>query len=214
MSAEATIVNIALVHAAVGKTIVTLDDQTETARAAKKLWDPVMQELQRERKWNFNEKVGILSPVGADPTIAYSTKWARAYRYLADCLFVRGIIPPRDDDGTIQELSVGGRIVEIPFAIRSDTLGQLILTNQGPGAECVYSFYHQAVELWPADFKMTASLRLGAYLSVALGKGDEKKIGERSFRLFEASLYKASATDAQEGVQDNSEDTDMIRSRG
>lgn len=213
MSSETVIANLALMHAGVGKRISSLTQASEAARCINELWTPTMKELQRETIWNFNTRIAQLTLVSST-TIAYSTRWARAYRYLPEALRIQAVLPSRDSDGTITDLSIGGKQVDVPFATISDSAGRLILTNEA-GAEARYSHFEEQVDLWPPDFQMCASLRLAAYALVSLGKGDPFKIGQRALTLFEASLTKARETDAREGVSDDdAERSDMIDSRG
>lgn len=213
MSSEVVVANLALTHAGVGKQIASLTEASEPARAINQLWHPTMKDLQRETRWKFNKRIMELTLINPDPTIAYSAQWSRAYRWPPEMLRIDAVLPSRDSQGTIADLQLVGRVLEIPYDVMSDSSGRMILTNE-EGAEAKYGHYEEQVDLWPTDFQMCASLRLAAYIAVRMGKGDKQKIGQRSFELYQMSLEKARVTNAQEGVPIPDDDGDMIRSRG
>jgi hypothetical protein len=206
--------NFALSHCGVGKQISSLTEKSEEARACNQFFVQVVQELHREFPWPHATRYGALSQVG-DITIAFSSQWCYAFRYLPEAEFIQEILPPpaSSSPATIQDNILAGRPFEIPFEIASDTVGRLILTNQ-PTAWAKYTALVMSPDLWPSDFRIMASFRLAAYIMPRLGKGDPKKLGQRSLELYEISLDRARATSAREGVPNLPMDTDMIDARG
>jgi hypothetical protein len=121
LNAKTEISNLALVHLGVGKQISDLDtDESSQAQSLRTVFDYWMKTVLCGYNWLFATAYVNIEPIQVFP----NQEWNFAYRYPADCLFLR-----RFWNGT----HLDDRTNMIPFVFDNDAQGKRILSNFGPG---------------------------------------------------------------------------------
>lgn len=198
-SSETEICNIALSNLGQSKTIASLTEQSEEARACSLLYPVARDAVLRDFKNGFSKKTAVLNLVEEDP----STEWGFSYRVPSDCLFVRRIV-----SGIRNETED----TKISFDIAADDQGSLILTDQ-EDAEIEYTYRVTQVSRFPADFVMALAFRLAAYMAPRLTGSDQFKIQQRMMQAYQIEIARSHQNAANESQWDVFPDSEFERSR-
>jgi hypothetical protein len=174
-------VNQALARIGVSQQVLALDtEDTQPAVVARlHLKDDVEYVLARF-PWEFARKYAALTLVDGTASDPVNDDWTFSYRKPTDCVFVRRLV--RSRGGAVNPTAP-------PFALGSDTDGDLILTNESSAA-----IEYTARGLCPAYmgdqlFKEALACKLGASLAPALTRMPEKV--KECLEALEATIAKA-----------------------
>lgn len=200
-SSKTVIANLALGHLGSGKEIANIDTENSAeARAMRRFFDQVQDELLRGFVWPFTTRFVDLTVVEEDPT----EEWAFSYRYPSDCLYARRILSGSRNDT---------RQSRVPYRIGQDDTGQLIYCDADePTLE--YSTRAEDVNRWPPDFVSAFSYKLAAYAAPTITGSDRAKLRELCLQLHAMADQKAMATAANEEQPDEAPENEFTRSRG
>lgn len=196
---ETKICNIALSNIGHGKTISSLTEASEEARACNEFYDICLEATLRDFKGGFSKKNKVLQLVEEDP----SSEWAYAYRYPNDSLEILRIV-----SGNRNETED----VKIPYEVFSDDQGSLIYTDQ-ENAECEYIYNNTNTSSYPSDFVLALSFRLAAYLAPRLTGADRFKLRQENYQAYMIEIKKAHSNARNELQKDYAPDSELERSR-
>lgn len=171
------------------------------ARACRRHYDSVIEEVLRDFAWLFARKTVTLQLVEEEPT----DEWGFAYRLPVDC--VKALrIPSGFRNETRQEV--------IPFERRDDVddAGGLIYTDQAE-AQLEYTRRASTPAFYPSDFVRAAAYLLSTAIGPTVVSGDPYNLIEKNLQLYGMAIAKArkNATDEQERDEENEAQT--IRER-
>jgi len=198
-SSETEIGNMALSNLGQGKTIASLTEQSEEARAIALFYPTARDATLIDFKGSFSRKIVALGLVEEDP----NTEWAYSYREPTDCLFIKRIV-----SGIRNETED----MKIPFEGAADDQGSLILTDR-EDAEIEYIYRVTQVSRFPADFALALAFRLASYVAPRLTGSDQFKIQQRMMAAYKIELSKALENSANEKQKDVNPDSDLERAR-
>lgn len=198
-SSETEICNIALSNLGQGKTISSLTELSEEARACNLLYPTVRDAVLRDFKAGFSKKTAALNLVEEDP----NTEWKYSYRVPSDCIFARRIV-----SGIRNETED----MKIPFQEGADDQGLLIFTDL-EDAELEYTYRVTQVSRFPPDCVLAIAFRLAAYLAPRLTGSDQFKIQQRMMQAYQMELAIYRQNSANESQGDVFPDSEFERSR-
>lgn len=200
MASETEIANLALGHLGISKTIATMTENSQEARACNRFYPFAREEVLRDFMWPFATKYFTLGLVEEDPT----EEWAYSYRYPSDCLFFRRILSGNRDDN---------QDTKVPYIVASDDTGRLIYTDQDE-AECEYTANITDAGKFTADFVFALSTKLAVFIAPQLTAGDPFKLGDKALNLHTFEISKAHASSVNEESRSNREpESEFIRGR-
>jgi len=200
MSSKTEICNLALSHVGVGKEIGNVDTESSaSASACRRFYDSSRNETFRDFNWSFATRYITLGLVEETP----NTEWLYSYRYPSDCFRIRKILSSVRNDT---------RQTRIPYMIASDSVGKLIYTDQDD-AVIRQTTVIVDVALYTQDYIMMLSLLLASYIAPRVTGGDPFGLGKRAFELYVMSKTKAEATNFNEQQDEETVDSEFIRSR-
>lgn len=201
MASKTEIVNLALIHLAVGKEISNIEtEQSTEAKTARQIYNICLDKVLSDFEWPFATKIVALSLVEEQP----NTEWWYSYRYPTDCLFFRRILSGERTDS---------RQTRAPYRIASDSQGTLIFADM-QDAEAEYTVRVENAAIYPADFQMAFSLLMGGMMAPKLTGGDQFKLGIRCLQLYDDAIRKAQSRAANEEQPDITPESEFIRERG
>lgn len=170
MASETEIVNSALIKIG-ADTVISIDDDVETARKAKQQYPVLRDALLRGHPWNFATRRATLAQLVPDPPFGFNKR----YQLPTDFLRV---------------LSIGDD--SIKYAIESDEL----LTDEG-AVELVYVARIIDPNEFDASFREVLAFRLAADLAYKISKNAQ--LAQNLHQLADRELGLARTFDAQEG---------------
>lgn len=196
---EASICNLALTRAGSTQSITSLNisDTSVEASQCRILYPMLRDTMLNEFPLPWTKAYAELDQVAGpeiDGNVA-NPEWTRSWRYPADCLKVRRLVPtqqtsddvnPPQTTGITASLGYGvepwkrqdGQPWPYPFEIGHDETGRLIFTDSvgdGFGLTCVYTQAVQDPSQFAADFADALAWRLAADLAMALGFSDQRR---------------------------------------
>jgi hypothetical protein len=199
---KTVIANLALSHAGSSKEIADFEEPSEKsqeAKACRRFFSQVQDELLRGFVWPFATKIRSLSLVEEDP----NEEWAFSYQYPSDCLFARRIL-----SGTRNET----RQTRVPYRIVQGDTGLLLYTD-AEDATLEYTLRSEDVLRWPPDFVQAFAFRLAAYIMPRVTGGDPFKLTDRALGLYERSVMAAKAAAVNEQAYEEPPESEFIRGR-
>lgn len=200
MPSKTEIVNLALGHLAVAKTIGNLEtEKSVEALVGRRFYDIVLNVLLREYPWPFVTRIAALALVAVEP----NTEWAFSYRYPIDCLSVRRILSGLRNDT---------RQTRAPYRMANDAEGTLIFTDEAD-AQMEYTVVFDNPLLFPSDFTMAFSCLLAVYMAPTVMASDQFKLGARAAELYKYWVSKAAATAFNEEQAEEPPDAESILAR-
>lgn len=222
MNTATEIANLALRHLGTGKQISDIDaDTSDEAKILNSIFYFWMDTVLRGYNWNF-ATVYLNTP----PIICYPNQaWNFAYRYPADCFFLR-----RFWNGT----HLDDRTNVIPYAFTNDAQGRQILSNWGPGSALAsavanmpnpipyptppttnfsvsagdivpvieYTQNFTNIQFVPPDFIWAFSLMLAGWAAPSLPSVGAVDFREKNLLLGSSAMTSAMARDAMEAKPD------------
>lgn len=201
MASVASICNMALSHIATGASINNLDDRTNEARACATFYEQVRNEVLSAAPWPFATAIDNLALITEQP----NSEWRFSYRYPAACVAVRRILP---DGGR----TMAAGLPPVPYRIARDSSGRIILADKA-NAQVEYTILITDPNEYPPDFAQAVSLKLAHYIAPRLTKGDDFRLANRAFQLYQHAIATASAHAFNEEQADPAIDSEFIRGR-
>ena len=199
-SSKVGIVNIALSHLSIGKTVAVLEtEKTEEAVTARLFYVLALEATLREFPWPFATRIIALALVAEEP----NDEWAFSYRYPTDCLEIRRILSGMRNDT---------RQSRTPYRILSDEQGSLVYTDY-ENAEIEYTVRDISPQFYPPDFVMAFSLYLAHLMAPRLTGGDQFKLGARALGLYDLEISRAVKNAFNEQQIEEPPESEFIRDR-
>lgn len=179
--------NLALIH--LGSTNTVADIATERSKEARvglTIFDTVLKAVLRDFDYVFARKRDELTLIETDPNDEYSF----SYQYPTDCVAFRRIPSGARNDT---------RQTRIEFSEEYDaTNGTTVILTDIEDADGIYTFFHETVSLWPADFVLAMSFRLAYYGAPSIAGSDSKRLKQEMWAGYQAELAQARANIANE----------------
>ena len=169
MASETNICNQALIELG-EKTILSLEDETKTARICKTMYAPTRDKVLRDHPWNFAIKRYSMAQNTVSPVYDY----AYSYKLPSDCL--RVLIPSRE----IWE-----------YAIEGDNL-----VTDYPSSNLKYISRIEDPNLFDPAFIEALAYKLASRMAVALTDNDQRHTD--MVQLYNIAITEAKAVDAME----------------
>lgn len=201
-ASDTTIANLALSHVGVGKEIAALEtENSNEANACRRYFETARDLTVRAFAWPFAMKSAVLTLVAENPT----TEWAFSYVYPADCLRdIRILSGIRNDT----------RQSRIPYKVINDQdNSRLLIYTDMEDAILEYTVKVTNSALFPPDFTMAFSYRLGYLIAPRLTKGDPFKLGQNCINMFRDAIATAKADAINENQDEELPDSEFIRGR-
>jgi len=200
MASTTEIANLVLNHCAVGKTISNLEtEQSEAARAIRRVYDIALDVTLRDFAWPFATKIAALALVAEEP----NTEWGYSYRYPSDCLEMRRILSGVRNDT---------RQSRAPYKIAQDSAGLLIFTDE-EDAQAEYTVRMTDPQRYPADFTLALSFYIAAIAAPTLTAGDQFKLGDRAGKMYAFEIARATTRGFNEEQPEELPEAEAIRAR-
>lgn len=204
--AKTDIANMAVSHLAVGLEIQDFDNEkTEAAQAARRFYDLARQKVLRDYDWPFANTIEFLAllanPVGlTQPT----TEWLYSYRYPANAIAVRRILN--------QAMRVDTADSRAIYSVGRDAVGRIIYSDLAT-AQIQYTYDETDPTRFPPDFVVALSFYLAFLIGPRVSGGDQFKLADRAYLLYQRAILEAQANAANEEPPDNLPDAEMILAR-
>lgn len=197
---KTVIANLALTHLGVGKDIANLETENSAeARACRRVYDTLRDEALRAFHWPFATKLANLALVEEDP----NDEWDFAYAYPTDCLDFRRILSGIRNN-TRQTL--------VPYRV-ANTGSQIVIFTDTENAIGEYTFRELTVERYPSDFTMALSALIAFHIAPQITAGDPFKMGPRALDLYEATVTMAKANALNESQDEETPESEFVRTR-
>jgi hypothetical protein len=233
---QISICNLALSHAAVGKTIASLTEKSAEARLCSLYYDTAKDQVLEAFAWPFATLTASLNMVQQQPTY----EWAYSYRLPDDCLAPRRIlngqvnVTPFPDifNNPMPYPTFSSRIMtaqnRIPYRIMADDQGGLLYTDCPPVAaipatatalaqpqlpQLEYTAEQDTPQFYRAQFCQALSWLLGAYIAPALTGGDKFKREQICYQMFVNAIQVAQANAGNSEQPDQLPESEAVRSR-
>lgn len=191
----AQICNLSLLRVGVTRRITDITDDTVEGRACATLYEQCRDEVLEAFDWPFARNSVDLAVIEEFD----EGEWGYSYRMPGDAIKLRYLVSGVRND-----------VDTPPFALTTDTIGRLILTDI-EDAEIVYTKRIEDPALFSPGFASVVAWRMAVDLAPALSKSSDWTT--RAERMYPASLSKASA-DALNGIiDDEASDSEATRSR-
>ena len=199
-SSKVGIVNIALSHLAISKTVAILEtEKSEEAVTARVFYDIALEATLRDFPWPFATRISALALVEEEP----NDEWNFSYRYPTDCLEIRRILSGMRNDT---------RQSRTPYRILSDNQGSLVYTDY-ENAEIEYTVRAVSPQFYPPDFVMAFSLYLAHLMAPRVTGGDPYKLGARALGLYDLEIGRAVKNAFNEQQIEEPPESEFIRDR-
>ena len=200
MSSKVGIVNMALSHLGNDKPVGNLDtERSSEALTAKAFYDIARDKALKEGPWPFSTRFAVLELVEEEPT----TEWGYSYRYPSNCLSIHRIFSGIRNDS---------RQSRVPYKIGADDAGRLIYTDMDD-AEIEYTAKNDSPHTYTDEFELAFSYLLASLMAPRLTSGDQFKLGERAFKLYQFEIGSAIADSSNEEQPDEEVESEYIRAR-
>ena len=199
-SSQIDIVNVALSHLSISKTVAILQtEKTEEAITARLFYDLAREATLRDFPWPFSTRILALAMVEESP----NDEWDYSYRYPTDCLEIRRILSGMRNDT---------RQSRVPYRILSDGQGTLVYTDT-ENAEIEYTVNAVSPQFYPPDFVMAFSLYMAHLMAPRLTGGDPYKLGQRALGLYDLEINRAVKNAFNEQQIEEPPESEFIRDR-
>lgn len=199
-SSQINIVNVALSHLSISKTVAILQtEKTEEAITARLFYDLAREATLRDFPWPFSTRILALALVEESP----NDEWDYSYRYPTDCLEIRRILSGARNDT---------RQSRVPYRILSDGQGTLVYTDT-ENAEIEYTVNAVSPQFYPPDFVMAFSLYMAHLMAPRLTGGDPYKLGQRALGLYDLEINRAVKNAFNEQQIEEPPESEFIRDR-
>ena len=178
---DVRIINQALSHLGHTVFIDSRDEDTNEVAVSDVHYDDAVAYVLEDFNWSFARRYETLGLIAEDP----NDDWGFSYRYPVDTVKIRRVVD-----------ALGRQNPEPPpFVIGSDEQGRLVYTDQ---EDCVVETTHLITDeaLYPAMFTEALSWWL-AFLMVP-GLAKDKSIAGDCFKVYNAIMSRASASDGNE----------------
>ena len=200
MASKTGIANMALSHLGIDKPIGNLEtEQSSEANTMRTFYDIARDKALKEGPWPFSTRFAALQLVEEEPT----TEWGWSYRYPSDCLDIHRIFSGIRNDS---------RQTRVPYKMGADDAGKLVYTDMDD-AEIEYTARNDSPNTYTDEFELAFSYLLASLGAPRLTSGDQFKLGERSFRLYQFELAVAIKNSSNEEQADEEVDSEYIRAR-
>lgn len=200
MASKTGLLNMALGHLAVGKTVGNFDtEQTAAARIGRTFYDIALGVTLEAAHWPFATRVEALGLVAE----TLEEEWSYSYRYPSNCIKFERILSGGRTDS---------RESQVKYRIIGDDDGQLIRTDMA-SAEAEYLIGDPDPSTYSWSFKMAFTYLLAHLMAPSLTSGDQAGLGAKAGALYTHWLGKASAHDLNQEVLDEPQDAESIRVR-
>lgn len=196
MASKIEIINLALAHLGSGKEIASIDESSQEAAAARRVYDTALDETLRGYAWPFATTIRSLQLIQEDP----NSQWNYEYGYPSDCLWFRGIVTP-----------VGMEDDPPPYQIGHGDGASVIWTDE-EDAEAEYTVRVTDTNRYPADFRLAFSFQLAALMAPRLAR-DLPAIGKEALQKFLYQIDLAKATAGNEIRPRDPPDPESIQAR-
>lgn len=194
MASEVQICNMALGR--IGQaTISSLSEQSEEATQCNLFYGPMRDHVLREYPWNFATRRAALATL----SVTAPPDWDYVYAYPADCLQARVIMP-----------TVRGQ-ASPPFSIGSTSDGKRVIYADTAEAYLIYTAKVTDPNLFDWSFINALAYRLAAEIVMPLTK--DQPLWQAMMNGYSSSLSAATASDAQEGRNDDQPEAGWILAR-
>ncbi len=200
MASVVEICNMAIRALGSGKTIASLVEKSEEARACNSFFDSSRDKVLVESDWPFARNYATLGLVASSP----NGDWAYAYQYPSDCLMALKIVGP---------VRTPARNQEIPFERGNLSGSQAIFTDQ---VDAILKYTQRVTNtgLYPADFLKALYLYLATQIGPSITGGDPFKSVSRVGQLYLFEVSQAKANRANESTRDVKPEAESITIRG
>ncbi len=204
-TSDTEIANLALGHLGQSNSIQNLQtSRTPEANAMRALYDTMRRSTLRDFPWGFAHKIAALGLVSERGDAGHPTEeWIYAYRQPSDCLQFRKIQSGIRNDN---------RQSRVPYKTSRDSQGILILTDK-EDAILEYTIDIEQVELYPDDFVLAFSLRLGMYAAPRICGEDPFKMGQRCASMYRFEMDNAKNNNLNEQQAEEDPESELVRSR-
>lgn len=201
MASKTQIGNMALAHLGKGNQVANIEtERSQEAISLRLFYDIALEATLRSAPWPFATKIQALALIEEDPNNEYSY----SYRYPTDCVDLRRILSGARNDS---------RQSRVVYKIGQDNAGKVIWTDQ-EAAEFEYTARADDPSLYPPDFILALSYKLGELSAPALTAGDPFNLAEGCLMKFRLAISEAKANAFNEEQRDEEVESEFIRARG
>jgi hypothetical protein len=175
------------------KNILSLEENTEEAYQARRMYDVARRALLRKLPWGFARRIKPLAPL-ADRV--QGTLWREFYAYPDDCLMVRRLFGEGGEGG---------------YEVFSLSSAVSVLATDVAGAYLDYTYDLRDTGRFPPDFALCLSYFLAFLLAPALSADESAET--RCHALYQAALGEAARAGFNEAREVLAADSDILRAR-
>lgn len=201
MASKVEIYNLAISHLGIGKTIVSVDEDSVEATILNRFYNVTVEQVLRDFDWPFATKEVSLGLLGENP----NGRWAYNYQYPSDCLKARKIVNEIMRQDT--------RETRIPYKILfSDTGGKSIYTDK-ENAILEYTVKITDPARFDSDFVLALSYLLGGNAAPGISGGDDFKNRDFCIKMYDYQLTVAQSNAANEEQADLLPESEFMRAR-
>lgn len=184
MTAPIDIANRALGQIGAGKAITRFDENSAPADACARFYPVARDGALAAYDWAFARRYAQLAQLADAPL----TRWRLAYRYPADCVKLRELLPER-----LRHHHRPDYVVR--YEVASDAIGQTILTDLGD-AIAVYTARVENPDAWSVPFTQCVVFLLASYIAIPIS-GDTT-LATKNLEYYQQQLADASLHAVQE----------------
>jgi hypothetical protein len=220
-STQTGIYNMALAAIGVNRFVQSPTDGSKESRTCNVFWDAVRDQVLQDFAWGFAMRYNALQLISKT-----LPNWFFCYKYPADCVQARLVLPTVDLSNDVTLLNVPGYQSyfgdfwalwcnpsrRIPFAVVEDEAGGgLAIATNLETPTLVYTARIKTITLWSPAFVNALVLLLGSKVIAPLSADPEyvEKIG----LAYEAAILKAGALSMNEGAEKPEPESEFIRIR-
>lgn len=187
MASQVEIVNVALTLLGMLEEIISIDDNSTTARTAKKYWNTARRKILEESRWNFAIQRTQLPALSASPIYGYSYQFQLPTDYI--------------------------KLIEIDGEPAYTIEGTKILCNSAP-IKIRYIFDNTDIAQWSPTFVTCFAHYLAYLMAYPLTK--KQTLAQQAFESFVQEFERASSSDSQISEDDYYQDeglwSELVRS--
>jgi len=199
MASQTSICNQAIRHLGSGKTIASITEASDEARACRAFYDSTLEEILAEYPWPFAKRFVTLSLVEEFD----DGEWTFSYRYPTDCLYLHRLLSGSRQDSTDSK---------VDYVVLSDAAGRLIYTDL-EDAELEYTTRATDPSLWPPLFTEAFGYKLAMKIAPSITAGDPFKLGDRATQHYVDAIDRARVNSANEQQNLTPLDAELIQAR-
>ena len=200
MSISTDICNMALSHLGVGQTIQNAETGTEQeAKVCRTFYATCLASTLSDFDWSFARRYQALNLVEASP----NSEWGYAYRYPTDCVSVKKILSGVRNDT---------RQSRVSYAVGEDDAGKLIYSDMDD-AIIQYTKLVEDTTKYTATFMEAFSMKLAFYIAPRISAGDPFKRQQAVAAMYNMTIMKAKAQQANEEQPDQDPLSEFTRTR-